>query len=409
VSTAEAAEVASPSVPRRRLLARLRGRTPGYLLRFAALRVHDRLDAERLRFPVREEDLADSRLLQPFEVRPVPTDRAARVAWVIQPPSAGSGGHTTLFRMVRAAADAGYDSTLLLYDRHDGDIDYYRGVIRAAWPWLQDVAIERADERIVGYDAVVASSWSTAHVIATRAREGRRLYFIQDYEPFFTPRGSEYAYAEDSYRLGFRNLALGEMVHGLLRDELGAASDLIPFGLDTETYRAPETAGARRGVAWYAKRGNDRRGYSHAVRALEIFHSRHPEEPIHIYGDVVSDATFPAINHGSLPPSGLNALYGSVVAGLALSFTNVSLVPEEMLAAGAIPVVNDDRYARMVLGNPEVVWAHATPAALAEALGDVVEREDRAQHAAAAAASVAGRSWNPGTEALLRVLRSELG
>jgi hypothetical protein len=354
-----------PSRPRRGPLARLRGRTPAYLLRFAALRLYDRVDAGRLLFPLHEGDLADSQHLAPHEVHPAPA--RPRIGWVVHPPSAGSGGHTTLFRMLSSAAGAGFDCTLLLYNRHDGDVDYYRQVIRHAWPWL-DVRIEAVPERITGFDALVASSWSTAHVIASRAREGRRLYFIQDYEPFFSPRGSEHAFAQDSYRLGFRNIALGEMVHGLLRDELDVASDLVPFGCDTEAYELADPQPERRGIAWYAKRGNDRRGYRHATRALELFHERLPEEPIHVYGDVVADVRFPVVNHGNMTPGALSDLYNRVVAGLALSFTNVSLVPEEMLACGAIPVVNEDPYARMVLDNPHVVWADATPAALADAL-----------------------------------------
>lgn len=393
--------------PQRSLVARLRNRTPQYLLRFAVLRLYDKTDAGQLLFPLRDADIADSRLLRPYRTGTVSEGARPRVAWVVHPPSPGSGGHTTLFRMVAMAAEAGFDCTLLLYNLHDGDPDHYAEIIRYAWPGLP-VSVESVPEQILGFDVVVASSWSTAHVIATRATEGRRLYFIQDYEPFFTPRGSEYAYAEDSYRLGFRNLALGEMVQSLLRDELDVASDLIPFGLDTDDYRLETPPRERKGIAWYAKKGNDRRGYRHAIRALELFHERHPEEPIHVYGDVIEDAKFPVINHGSLSPTELNDLYNSVIAGLALSFTNVSLVPEELLAAGAIPVVNDDRYARMVLKNLNVVWADATPAALADALAEVVTRRNRQGRAEAAAASVHGRSWLPAGDAVVRILKEEV-
>ncbi|WP_144795974.1 glycosyltransferase family 1 protein [Microbacterium paludicola] len=397
------------SSPKRGILARLRRRSPAYLLRYAALRLYEKTGAAQLLFPVLDRDLADSSRLRPFRTRAVTPGSRPSVAWVIHPPTPGSGGHTTLFRMVRAAADAGFACTLLLYDLHHGDHRYYHDVIRHAWPSLSDVGIAMVGERISGYDAVVASSWSTAHVIASRAVEGKRLYFIQDYEPFFTPRGSEYAYAEDSYRLGFRHLALGEMVQGLLRDELGVASDLIPFGLDTRTYRLLPSTTERRGVCWYAKKGSDRRGYRHAVRALQLFHEEHPDEPIHVYGDAVSGLPFPVTHHGVLSAAQLNELYNTVVAGLALSFTNVSLVPEELLAAGAIPVVNEDPHARMVLRAPGVVWAAATPAALADALGSVVAHSDRDARAAAAARSVSGRSWDPAEEAVVEVLRDELG
>ncbi|WP_159501573.1 glycosyltransferase family 1 protein [Microbacterium sp. 18062] len=392
----------------RSFVRRIRNKSPRQLAQYAAARLFEATKADERGFPLLSQDVADSTRLSAPRLTPQQPNARPRIAWVTHPPSPGSGGHTTLFRMVAAAAASGYDNTLLLYNRHAGDIRDHAEVIRHAWPWL-DAAVEEAPAAIRGYDALVASSWSTAHVIASRASEGRRLYFIQDYEPFFSPRGSEYAYAEDSYRLGFRNLALGGMVHALLRDELGVGSDLIPFGADTSAYVFAGESGQRRGVGWYARRRNDRRGYDHAVRALTLFHRQCPAEPIHIYGDVIGDTPFPAVNHGSLSPVELNALYNSVVAGLALSFTNVSLVPEEMLAAGAIPVVNEDRYARMVLDNPHAVWARATPGALADALAAVIGRPDRDSRAATAAASVAGRSWAAAGAAVLRAIAEEIG
>jgi O-antigen biosynthesis protein len=40
------------------------------------------------------------------------------VAWVCVPPSAGSGGHTTMFRMVAALERAGHTCVVYLQDRH---------------------------------------------------------------------------------------------------------------------------------------------------------------------------------------------------------------------------------------------------------------------------------------------------
>ena len=99
---------------------------------------------------------------------------------------------------------------------------------------------------------------------------------------------------------------------------------------------------------------------------------------------------FAAIDHGLLTPAQLNSLYNRCVTGLVLSATNISLVPHEMLAAGCIPVVNDAEQNRIVLDNPEVAYAPATPFDLANALCALVERPapERRAAAKAAAASV---------------------
>ena len=78
-----------------------------------------------------------------------------------------------------------------------------------------------------------------------------------------------------------------------------------------------------------------------------------------------------------------------------------------MLAAGCIPVVNDGEQNRVVLDNPEVAYAPATPFDLANALSAVVEQPPAERSAAAmrAAASVQSSSWLGAGETVERVIR----
>jgi len=371
------------------------GKSPRELVQHAALRLAARVDSAALSFPLLPGDIADSAAPAGAALAWTASGAARpRIAWLAFPPVAGSGGHTTLFRMMEASRAAGYDNTLLLYDRYGGDAAGMMDVVRSAWPWLQcDVAL--IDDDLRGFDAVVASSWPTAHVAARRSLAGQpAVYFIQDYEPYFYPRGSEYALAEDSYRLGLRRIALGRMVGDTLEHELGVSSDRIPFGCDAEVYHRTLPPQVRRGVVFYAKRHNDRRGYLLAVLALRKFHRMNPQEPIHVYGDAPTDLGIPVISHGSLTPHRLNELYNGVVTGLALSFTNISLVAEEMLLAGVIPVVNDSPLARADLPNPHVGWASPTPHALAAALTAAIERARVDDGSEAVAASVQTLGWN---------------
>jgi glycosyltransferase involved in cell wall biosynthesis len=235
--------------------------------------------------------------------------------------------------------------------------------------------------------AIVASSWGTAHVVARRApSKANCFYFIQDFEPYFYPRGALYALAEDTYRFGFTNIALGEMVASRLLNELGIVADAtVPFGCDTSEYRLlprDATKAPRAGIVYYAKRSVDRRGYLLAKLALEAFHRQHPDQEIHVYGDRVSGWPFPVTNHGSLSPRELNVLYNRTIASLAFSFTNITLVAEELMAAGNVPVMNDHPFARADLSAPEAIWTPATPAAIARGLSAAVSApdiEDRAR------------------------------
>ena len=235
--------------------------------------------------------------------------------------------------------------------------------------------------------------------MATRNLHSATFYFIQDYEPFFYAHGYLYELAESTYSFGLQNIALGDMVSTALRRQQGVAADLVvPFGCDTDTYRLLEVHGhapePRRGVVYYAKRTVDRRGYLLAKATLERFHALRPDQPIHIVGDIVRGWRVPVIQHGSVPPAELNRIYNAVIAGLAMSFTNVSLVPGELLASGTVPVLNRLAGPRLDLDSPDAVWAPGNPDALAAALADAVDADD--QTIAERARKLAGRprpSW----------------
>jgi O-antigen biosynthesis protein len=374
----------------------------------AAARLYRATGAAALDFPLLPDDVADPpSAARAVPAAPPPSDRPLTVGWLCVPPGPHSGGHTTMFRMVRALEEAGHRCVLYLYDRHGGDVRQRAAVVRAGWPGVRAEVRDVADG-IHGVDACVATSWQTAHVLARRGTDPmRRLYFVQDVEPYFYPHGAQHALAEDSYRLGLHVLALGEMVAGHLRRDLGVDVDVVPFGCDTDVYR-PLAPAARGGVVLYAKPDVARRGYDLARLALLRFHARHPEQEIHVYGDAARDLGVPATRHGGLDPAALNVLYHRTLAGLALSFTNISLVAEEMLAAGTVPVVNDSADARADLPNPHVRWAAPTPAAVADALCAAVEHPDPAGRAAALQASVAGRSWAGSQERLVALVEGHV-
>lgn len=386
---------------------RVRAMGPRETAQRVAARLYRRTGAAALDFPLLPDDVVDpeeaARAVPPS---PPPSGRPLTVGWLTVPPGLRSGGHTTMFRMVEALEQAGHRCVLYLYDRHGGDLAQRAAVVRRGWPRVRAEVRDVADG-ITGVDACIATSWQSAHVLARRGvAPMRRLYLVQDYEPYFYPHGAQHALAEDSYRLGLHALALGEMVGGHLR-ALGAEVDVVPFGCDTAVYRSPG-ATPRHGVVLYAKPDVARRGYDLARLALERFHRQHPEQEIHVYGDPARDLRVPVTHHGGLAPEALNALYGSAVAGLALSFTNISLVAEEMLAAGTLPVVNDAPDARADLPNPHVLWAAPTPGAVAAALSAAVEHPDPVGRAAVVAASVAGRSWRDAQDRLVRLVEEHV-
>lgn len=373
------------------LAAKLRTEGPSGVVRRAVRRLHQRLDGAALDFNLLPQDVADSTALALRTAPSVPEGRPLRVGWLCTPPMAGSGGHTTMFRMARALVEAGHRCDVVLYDRHGGDTDAAASIIHSSWPWA-DVDVRSVDDGLDDLDVVVATGWETAHVLASRSEAVvHRAYFIQDYEPLFYPHGTDHALATDTYRFGFTNIALGGMVHRWLTMQ-GVPSVRVAWGRDTHTYSLTNH-GDRSGVAFFARPDTPRRGYRLGLFALAEFHRRCPDQEIHVFGADVTGTEFPVTCHGRPTPAQLNELYNSCAAGLALSFTNVSMVPDEMLAAGCLPVVNDSLDVRADFDNDHAEWALPTPTSLARALERAVYRSSPAA-AAAAAASVAGTSWD---------------
>jgi hypothetical protein len=384
----------------------LRDDGPRPLAQRVARAAYQRLGSSDLEFPLELDDVADSRAL----TLAVPMQRPKRgtpltVGWICTPPGAGSGGHTTMFRMVEAVEAAGHTCILYLYDRFRGQLSRHEQVIRKCWPDVR-AEVRSVAEGMEPLDAYVASGWQTAHVLAARAGLAtRRLYLIQDFEPFFYPQGSEYVLAEDTYRFGFRCIAVGWFVADLLQKQFNVEAQIAQHGCDTTVYRLTNHS-ARTGVVFYAKPRVARRGFELGMLALREFHRRQPDQEIHIFGGDRTEMPFPVTNHGRMTPVRLSELYNRCRAGLAMSFTNISLVPAEMLACGVIPVLSGSGCTRADLDNPFARLAESSPSAIADELCAIMTSP--VPSPAKVAASICASSWDLAKRVSVETIENEV-
>jgi hypothetical protein len=372
---------------------------------------HRVLGEQTEELPLLASDVADSsRLEAPAEPLRV-EGRPLRIGWITTPPGAGSGGHTTMFRMIEGLERAGHENRLYLYDTSHSDLARHERVIRENWAGVRasvhGVLGEGGGGGGMEADVWIATSWQTAHVLASRPQlAGRRMYFVQDYEPYFYAHGALYALAEDTYRFGFTGITAGAWLAEELSERFGMRSASFEFGADTGIYSAVPRAD-RDGVVFYTKPAVARRGHELGILALERFARARPEVPIHLFGDPVPPLPFATVNHGRLRPDQLDELYNRCRVGLSLSFTNVSLIPWELLASGAVPVVNDARHNRLVLQSPEVAWAPPSPDALATAMQRAYDSYDLLASPARLSASVAHASWAGSAETVASFIEAQ--
>ncbi len=341
---------------------------------------------------VRAAEIASSgwRLPEPLPLR---EGEPLTIAWSCIPPGGGAGGAMTMFRLISSLEQAGNRCIVYLHDRHGWALGQHERTIREWWPTIK-AEIRDGTRGIEDAHAIFATSWPTAYPVLTSPARGVRCYLVQDLEHMFYAAGSEALLAEATYSFGFHGLTAGRWLAQVLEHRYGMSADAFDFGCDLDRYRL-ENLDERRGVCLYLRPSAPRRASALGLMALDLFAERHPEIDVHVYGETVRRLPLAATNHGRLSVEQLNGLYNHCVAGLALSATNCSLVPYEMLASGCIPVMNDAEHNRVVLDNPEVVYAPATPFDLAHALAALVERPaaERLAAARAGAASVQGHSW----------------
>jgi len=152
------------------------------------------------------EDADPQRLAASLAVNEVP----ATIRVLMPEPPPGSGGHTTLMRMVAGLCEAGHDVTVhtergpLMRDVSEADAARY---VRANFP--PSAAAVRLGGDLPPADVAIATGWTTAAAVARAPGIGTRLYFVQDHEPSFQSLSADYAAAARTYRLG-----LGHISHG---------------------------------------------------------------------------------------------------------------------------------------------------------------------------------------------------
>lgn len=325
-----------------------------------------------------------------------------QIAWVISPPGRSSGGHQNAYRFMKYLEDAGYDLTLFLYSAAKYPKVSIEGVKNmlannGGYPKL-DAAYRMYDpeQGITGdFDMIVASDWPTAYAAWRYERDVPRIYWVQDFEPYFFPAGPDYIVAENSYKLGYQGIACGPWLAGKVHDEYKMPCAFYDYEVDSAKYTRTND-NRRDEILFYARPTTARRGTEFGLLVLEEVHKRRPELKINIAGWDMSKAgiTFPFNNLGTLDVSELPELYNRCATALLISLTSVSLLPLEVMACGVIPVVNDADNTRISLNNnPGIDFVPFSPGLMAEHLIAAIDRPDQVEHSRKIATSMEGGSW----------------
>lgn len=324
-----------------------------------------------------------------------------KVAWIMSTPGETSGGHQNIFRFMKYLQDSGSINKVYLYDNLPAKTDLAKIKLMLSespsYPKI-DIEITHYDGKKgvdADTDAIFATGWETAYPSFNDSSKARRMYFVQDYEPYFSPVGTEHVLAENTYKFGFYGITAGGWLANKLKQDYGMSTRHFDFGAEKSTYHYTNK-GQRKEVFFYARPVTTRRGFELGVMALDIFAQARPEYTITLAGWDVSNYELPFKykNLSNLSIDKLNEVYNRCAAGLVISLTNMSLLPLELLASGVIPVVNDGPNNRMVSNNPYIEYSDPSPNELAMKLIKIVDRKDLSDYSKKASESVLGADWD---------------
>ncbi|HWR39061.1 MAG TPA: glycosyltransferase family 4 protein [Patescibacteria group bacterium] len=305
----------------------------------------------------------------------LPANGKLVINWALPALGPGSGGHLNILRLVKYLETFGHQNCL--YFVHPPE---YRGIdeddLRKAVKAFYDIELKTTrlicgGDEIMDSHATLASSWQTAYFVRRFSRTVKKFYFIQDFEPYFFPRGGLYHLAANTYNFGFHGITAGGWLADKLQREFGMPCDSIGFAYEADLYQKvpmPQCSSKPK-VLYYARPTTERRAFEIAVLALYLLKQRLPEAEVHFVGGDTSSYQLPfevAQNYGSVSLQQLPEIYSSVDVALVLSATNLSLLPLEILACGTPVVMNRG-------GNTEwlgehFVFADFSPEAIADAL-----------------------------------------
>ena len=109
----------------------------------------------------------------------------------------------------------------------------------------------------------------------------------------FFPVGSDYAFAENTYKFGFRGLTAGDWLKNKLHDEYGMQTNSFLFSYDNELYQAGKKRDAVPRIFFYARPVTARRDFELGLLALNEITKRNSDVEVVFAGWDVSNYRIP--------------------------------------------------------------------------------------------------------------------
>ena len=264
------------------------------------------------------------------------------VNWVIPDLSPGSGGHTTVFRTISHLERMGLHNRIYLYQssRFKDDQDFRSFLKKYFYVALNASEVEAYNsvDSMTYAHVTVATGWQTAYYVRRFNNTDQKYYFVQDFEPAFYPLGSEYIFAENTYKFGFKAITAGDWLKNKMHDEYGMEAESFGFSCDRSIYKPRERTDNVERIFMYARPVTARRAFELGLLALNEIYKKRPNMEVIFAGWDISNYVIPFKhqNLGTVQPEDLAQAFSQSTICLVMSASNLSLMPLEIMASGSV-------------------------------------------------------------------------
>ncbi len=305
--------------------------------------------AESVRMKGLLENYDPSECVQP-EIKEIKT-----IAFIVTRMVRFHGGQTSVLRLGTQLAAHGYKVIYLSYKQQSreemeicaaSNLEGYQGKVLPMKTYLAAIAANKCRRP----DVVIATSWDTVSFVK-KFEKSYKMYFVQDYEPYFYRFGEEFLMAKSTYEQGLHMVSLGSWNKYMIEKECENSEkrciDVLSFPCEKSEYPRSErdypSYIERKKITiavymkYYGKRLPNLIPYMLKNTAKKLEDDGIELEVLY-FGEAKTFNAEGGRNLGQLNKNELYRLYRSADFGMVASMSNISLVPYEMHAAG-LPVI----------------------------------------------------------------------
>lgn len=267
------------------------------------------------------------------------------ITFVIPFMNAYSGGHTSILRLGTQLEIKGYNVKYISYLPQD--INEMKNNAKINLSNYRGEFIDTKELYSIKSDVVIATYWESVYCV--KKMNGYKMYFIQDFEPFFNMYGELYILAKKTYELGLHMVSLGKWNEYMINSQCNINSqiDSITFPYESKEYYP---------VDRNFKKYKERKEFTLAVfikdtgkrapyliqnivgKLKEKLQDDGIKLNVKYFGENKSFECSSGENMGKLKKDEILKLYHEADFGMVASLTNISLVPYEMIAT-KLPVI----------------------------------------------------------------------